>query len=60
MNRNAAPGQLNPGRKDTTMKRYEVKQIGMNWYGIWDNTRKEYVIESTAYGIRVYAEMFGC
>ena len=42
------------------MKRYEIKQISMNWYGIWDNARREYIIESTSTGIKVYAEMFGC
>ena len=42
------------------MKRYEIKQISMNWYGILDNARREYIIESTSTGIKVYAEMFGC
>ena len=42
------------------MKRYEIKQISMNGYGIWDNARREYIIESTSTGIKVYAEMFNC
>ena len=42
------------------MKRYELKQISQNWFGIWDTARREYIIESTGYGIRVYAEMFNC
>ena len=42
------------------MKRYEIKQISMNWYGIWDAVRREYIIESTVTGIKVYAEMLGC
>lgn len=41
------------------MKRYEVKQISDNWFGIWDDVKKEYVIESTSCGIKVYADMFG-
>ena len=27
------------------MKRYEVKRIYINWYGIWDNVMREYVID---------------
>ena len=42
------------------MKHYEVKQIGMNWFGIWDNIRREFVVESTSIGINVYAELFNC
>jgi hypothetical protein len=42
------------------MKRYEVKQIRENWFGIYDTARREYVIESTSYGIKVYAELFNC
>lgn len=42
------------------MKRYEVKQISINWFGIWDNVKREYVIESTSYGIEVYRKMFDC
>jgi hypothetical protein len=40
------------------MKRYEVKQISNNWYGIWDNVMREYVIESTSIGIEVYRKIF--
>ena len=42
------------------MKRYEVKQISENWFGIYDIARREYIIESTSCGIKVYAEMFNC
>lgn len=42
------------------MKRYEVKQISINWFGIWDNVKREYVIESTGYGIKIYRKMFDC
>lgn len=42
------------------MKRYEVRQISDNWFGILDIARREYVIESTGYGIKVYADMFNC
>lgn len=42
------------------MKRYEVKQISMNWFGIYDNVRREFVIESTSIGINFYAELFNC
>ena len=38
--------------------RYEVKQISGNWFGIYDNVKRKYVIESTSTGIKVYAEMF--
>lgn len=40
------------------MKRYEVKQISANWFGIYDNVKREFVIESTGTGIRVYKELF--
>ena len=42
------------------MKRYEVKQISNNWYGVYDNVKREYVIESTLTGIKVYRAMFDC
>ena len=42
------------------MKRYEVKQISMNWFGIYDNVRREFVIESTSIGIKAYADLFNC
>lgn len=42
------------------MKRYELKQISENWFGIYDIARCEYIIESTSYGIKVYVEIFNC
>ena len=42
------------------MSKYELRQISGNWYGIWDNVRREFVIESTSCGIQMYAKMFGC
>lgn len=42
------------------MKRYEVKQISNNWYGIYDNVKREYIIESTVIGIEVYRAIFDC
>lgn len=42
------------------MKRYEVKQISTNWYGIWDYVKREFMIESTSYGIEVYRKLFDC
>lgn len=42
------------------MKRYEVKQISTNWYGIWDYAKREFVVESTSYGIEVYRKLFDC
>lgn len=42
------------------MKRYEVKQISINWFGILDNVKREYVIETTGYGIKFYRELLGC
>lgn len=46
--------------RGSTMKRYEVKQISENWFGIYDIARREYIIESTSFGIKVYAEMLNC
>ena len=40
------------------MKHYEVKQISNNWFGIYDNIKKEFVIESTDCGIYVYKKLF--
>lgn len=40
------------------MKRYEVKQIAMNWFGIYDNVKHEMVIESTRIGIESYKDLF--
>lgn len=42
------------------MKRYEVKQISFNWFGIWDRVMQEFVIESTSYGIGFYRKLFDC
>lgn len=42
------------------MKRYEVKRISLNWYGIWDNAKRKFVIESTGYGIECYRKLFDC
>ena len=28
------------------MKRYEVRQISQNWYGIYDTVKREFVIET--------------
>lgn len=42
------------------MKRYEVRHIALNWFGIWDNIKREFVIESTGYGIEVYRKIFDC
>lgn len=42
------------------MKRYEVKRISLNWYGIWDNAKREFVIESTGCGIECYRKLFDC
>lgn len=41
------------------MKRYEIKRISQNWYCIYDNVRREALIESTSIGIKVYAEILG-
>lgn len=40
------------------MKRYIVKQISSNWYGIFDRVKGLYVIESTKVGIEAYAKIF--
>lgn len=42
------------------VKRYEVRKIGFNWFGIYDLVRREFVIETTGVGIEVYREMFEC
>lgn len=36
----------------------EIRRISNNWYGIYDKARREFVIESTSYGIEVYRKMF--
>ena len=40
-------------------KRYEIKQISQNWFGIYDSIRREFVIETTGYGIESYKKLFG-
>jgi hypothetical protein len=40
------------------MKRYEVRQISQNWYGIYDTVKREFVIETTGCGIQFYRELF--
>ena len=40
--------------------RYEMRRISENWFGIWDNVKCQFVIESTGIGIKVYAKMWGC
>jgi len=42
------------------MKRYEVRRISENWFGIWDAVCGKYMLESTGYGIKVYADLFNC
>ncbi len=41
------------------MKRYEWRLINqsLNWWGLWDNVRREYVIETTAIGKKAYEQM---
>ena len=38
--------------------RYEVVKIGELLYGIYDKVKRKVVIESTATGIKSYAQMF--
>lgn len=40
------------------MKKYEVRKISENWYGIYDVVKHEMVIESTSYGIKFYESLF--
>lgn len=42
------------------MKRYEAKRISLNWWGIWDSVKREFVIEATSFGIEVYRKLFDC
>ena len=42
------------------MKRYEVKQISNNWFGIWDSVKKEFVAETTSIGLGFYRDLFDC
>lgn len=41
------------------MKRYEWRVINkdLNWWGLWDTVKREYVIETTAYGMEAYKKM---
>ena len=41
------------------MKRYEWKLINeaLGYWGLWDNVKHEYVIETTAIGKKVYEQM---
>lgn len=41
------------------MERYEVRQISPLTWGIYDCMVDEFILESTRYGIEVYAEMMG-
>ena len=52
---NRQPGRA--GRTATT--KYTIKQISINWYGIYDQIHREPVMESTYYGMKVYAKLFG-
>jgi len=40
-------------------ERYEWKLINpsLNWWGFWDNVKREYLIETTSFGRKVYEEM---
>lgn len=40
-------------------ERYEVRQIGPLWWGIYDKVEDEYVLETTRKGIELYADMMG-
>lgn len=41
------------------MARYEWKLINktLNWWGYWDNVKREYIIETTAVGKKVYEKL---
>ena len=41
------------------MKRYEWKVINetLNWWGLYDNVRREFVIETTKHGMEAYKRM---
>ena len=41
------------------MERYEWRVIDkdLNWWGLWDMVKREYVIETTARGMEVYKKM---
>lgn len=40
-------------------ERYEVRQIGPLWWGIYDREEDEIILETTRNGVEVYAEMMG-
>lgn len=40
------------------MKRYEIKRIGKNWYGIYDTVKGVTVFESHLSGVMDYAKYF--
>lgn len=40
-------------------ERYEVRQIGPLWWGIYDHEEDEIILETTRKGVEVYAEMMG-
>lgn len=44
---------------DSMHERYEVRQIGPLWWGIYDKVEDEYVLETTRNGVEVYAELMG-
>lgn len=44
---------------DDMHERYEVRQIGPLWWGIYDKVEDEYVLETTRKGIELYADMMG-
>ena len=41
------------------MKRYEWKQINkdLDWWGLWDNVRHAFVIETSTSGKKVYEKL---
>ena len=41
------------------MKRYEWKIINkdLGWWGLWDNVMREFTIETTSIGKKVYEQM---
>ena len=41
------------------MARYEWRMINksLNYWGLWDKVKHEYIIETTAFGMEVYKKM---
>lgn len=37
---------------------YEIKKISNNWYGIYNNVKRCFEIESTSVGIEFYRKLF--